>query len=167
MSLPLAAVGAIVAALLETSLLPGLGGAVPKPDLVFAMTIVAAMMMGVEDGLTWAFLGGLMLDVLLAERALGATSMVLLVCAGLAIVAARLLPQRRVVLVAASVLVLSIVYQSLVLLVLSATTDLAMPGSPVAMMLPSALLDAALALPAAAAARWLWLRLGEHDRIEW
>jgi D-3-phosphoglycerate dehydrogenase len=36
------------------------------------------MLMGVEDGLAWAFLGGLMLDMLVPARPLGATTLTLL-----------------------------------------------------------------------------------------
>ena len=85
MTLPLAAVGALVAALLETSVLPELQIGGTKPDLVLVLAIVATMIMGVEDGLVWAFLGGLMLDVLVPGRPLVATTFVLLLVVGLAI----------------------------------------------------------------------------------
>jgi rod shape-determining protein MreD len=167
MSLPLAAVGAVVAALIETSVLPDLAPGGLKPDLVFVLTVVAALMIGIEDGLVWAFLGGLMLDVLLPERPPGATSFVLLVCAGLAALAARLLPQRRISFAVLAVLVLSGVYQVLSLGVLSATTGVAVAELPIARIVPIAILNAILALPFAVLARWAWLRYGAHDRIEW
>jgi len=167
MSLPVAAVGAVVAALLETSVLPDLAPAGLKPDLVFVLTIVATMMIGVEDGLTWAFLGGLMLDILLPERAPGGTSFVLLACAGLAALIARVLPQRRIPIAVAAVFVLSWVYQLLSVVVLSATSGLGVPDPRLQLLIGIALINATLAIAAAAVARWAWLRYGAHDRMEW
>lgn len=167
MSLPLAAVGAVVAALIETSVLPDLAPGGLKPDLVFVLTVVAALMIGIEDGLVWAFLGGLMLDILLPERAPGSTSFVLLVCAGLAALVARLLPQRRISLAIATVLILSWAYQLLVLVVLAATTGITVGEPPLTQIALISLLNAFLAVPFAALARWAWLRYGAHDRIEW
>jgi rod shape-determining protein MreD len=167
MSLPVAAVGAIVAALLETSVLPDLAPAGLKPDLVFVLTVVATMMIGVEDGLTWAFLGGLMLDILLPERAPGGTSFVLLVCAGLAALVARFLPQRRIPIAVAAVFVLSSVYQLLSVVVLSATSGLAVVDPKPSLLLGIALLNAIVGVAAAAVARSLWIRYGAHDRMEW
>lgn len=166
MSIPLAAVGALVAALLETSVLSLVMTAGTKPDLVFVLTIVSTMVLGVEDGLTWAFVGGLMLDLLIPERHLGASSLALLLVAGVAIGVTRLLPQRRIVVAAFTVFVLSWAFQGLSTVILAATGGT--PGQlNLAAMLPIAILDGALGLAAAAAARRLWMRFAAHDRIEW
>ncbi len=165
MSIPLAAVGAVVAALLETSVVPGLTS-VGKPDLVFVFTIVATMMIGVEDGLTWAFLGGLMIDFLLPGRQLGTSALALLLMAGAATVVARILPQRRVLVTVLTVFALSWVYQALTVFLLAATS-----GTPASLTLaqlaPSAIADVVVAIPAAIFARALWQRYGAHERIEW
>ncbi|HEX5466920.1 MAG TPA: rod shape-determining protein MreD [Candidatus Limnocylindrales bacterium] len=166
MSIPFAAVGAVLAALIETSVLPQLAVAGIRPDLVFVLAIVATMTIGVEDGLTWAFLGGIMLDLLVPERRLGMTALLLLILAGIAIAMARLLPGRRVAVVGAAVFVLSICYQVLVIESLAAftgTTSTLEAGS----IVPTAVLDLIIGLLAAAAGRWLWLRFGQQDRIEW
>ena len=64
------------------------------------------------------------------------------------------------------VLVLAMVFQALEILVLAATA-----GTPASFdlggMLPPAIVDALLAIPAAAILRFAWLRYGAHDRIEW
>ena len=98
MSIPLAAVGAVVVALLEVSVLSELTIAGIKPDLIFIFSITATMMIGIEVGLTWAFVGGLMLDLLTPGRQLGASSLVLLLLVGAVVqelaprVADRILP---------------------------------------------------------------------------
>ncbi|MGH2467115.1 MAG: rod shape-determining protein MreD [Candidatus Limnocylindrales bacterium] len=166
MSIPFAAVGAVLAALIETSVLPELAIAGVRPDLVFVLAIVVTMTIGIEDGLTWAFLGGIMLDLLVPGRRLGITALILLVLAGVAIAIGRLLPGRRVPVVGAAVLVLSVCYQVLVIESLAATTG---TTAPLAMgtIGPTAAFDLVVGLAAAASGRWLWERFGAHERIEW
>ncbi len=82
MGLLSAAVGAIIAAILEVSVLSQLQLGGVTPELVLAMGVGVAMVAGFEAGMIWAFLGGVMLDMLLPERALGATTLVLLVAIG-------------------------------------------------------------------------------------
>ena len=81
MTLLLAAVGAVVTALIELTVVPYLriGSAQPHPVLVLAVIVTIAI--GVEAGLVWAFVGGLALDVL-AQRPLGSTAFALLLCVG-------------------------------------------------------------------------------------
>ncbi|MGZ3585829.1 MAG: rod shape-determining protein MreD [Candidatus Limnocylindrales bacterium] len=165
MSIPLAAVGAVVAALLETSVVPGITS-VGKPDILLVCTIVATMMLSIEDGLTWAFLGGLMTDFLLPGRQLGATSLTLLLMAGAAAVVARIFPQRRVLTTVAAVFLLSWVYEALIIVVLAATSGTPAPIEPLALA-PSVIVNTVLAIPLAAIAQLLWLRFGAHDRAEW
>ncbi len=88
MSLVLAAVGTAVTALIQTSILPftaGGGGL----DLVLVFAVVWTMTVNLEGGLVWAFLGGLIIDVLLM-RPLGLTAFVLLLAVGAAWVVGRL-----------------------------------------------------------------------------
>lgn len=166
-SLPLAAVGAVLAALLETSVFSEVRPFGVKPDLVFVLAIIAAMVVGVEEGLLWAFLGGLMLDMLSAERPVGSTTLALLLVTGLAVVAARFVPQTRVLLPTLAVFVLAWVYHLVGFALLSTTTGAAMVPDPQTMLLPLALLDAAVGLAVALVARSLWLRYGQQDRLEW
>jgi rod shape-determining protein MreD len=166
MSIPLAAVGAVVAALLETSVLPAATAAGPRADLVLVLTVVSTMVLGIEDGLTWAFVGGLMLDFLEPEHQVGTSSLVLLLVAGLAVGVARLLPQRRALVAALTVFALSWVYQALSIVVLTATAGTPTVFQPVAMA-ATALIDGVLGLAVAIVVRALWLRFGQHDRIEW
>lgn len=166
MSIPLAAVGAVVVALLEVSVFPELTIAGVKPDLIFIFSVVATMMIGIEVGLTWAFVGGLMLDLLTPGRQLGATSLVLLLLAGAIILVSRLLPQRRVLVATGAVFILAWGFQVFEAAILGATTGLD-PMLDWTSVLTIALVDAAVALPIAAAMRLLWLRYGVTDRVEW
>jgi rod shape-determining protein MreD len=165
MSIILAAVASVLAALLEISVIPGLTS-VGQPNLVFLVTVVVTMMIGVEEGLTVAFLGGLMTDLLLPGHQLGGTSLVLLAMAGITATVGRFLPQRRVAVATVLVLVLAMVFQPLEILVLAATAGTPATLDPVG-MLPTSIVDAILAIPAAGILRFAWLRYGAHDRIEW
>jgi rod shape-determining protein MreD len=166
-SLPLAAAGAVLAALLETSVFSELRPFGVKPDLVFVFAIITAMVVGVEDGLIWAFLGGLMLDLLSAERPIGATTLALLLVTGIAIAVARFLPQTRVLMPTLAVFVLAWVYHFVGFGLLAATTRVSIPPDPGSMILPVSLVDAGLGLIVALVARSLWLRYSQHDRLEW
>ena len=81
MSLLFAAIGATVAALVEATLVPyiAIGDAVPHPLLVGG--VVWTIAAGIDRGITWAFVGGLVLDSLLG-RPLGGSAFALLLAVG-------------------------------------------------------------------------------------
>jgi rod shape-determining protein MreD len=166
-SLPLAAAGAVIAALLETSVFSDLRPLGVKPDLVFAFAIVTAMAISVEDGLVWAFLGGTLLDILVPERPIGSTALALLVATGLSAVVGRVLPQTRVVLPVVAVFLLTWLYHLLTFAIISATTGASLFDDPLVSLLPVAVVNAVVAFFVALLARWFWLRFGQHDRLEW
>ena len=166
MSIPLAAIGAVVAALLETSVLPELTVAGAKPDLVFILALLATLMIGFEDGLAWAFVGGLMLDLLTPSRQLGATSLTLLFVVGAGSIAGRLLPARRIPVAVLAVFVLGWLYQWLMAFVLGFSAGVTTLPSPAAVA-PAVVFDTILAVPFAAGALVLWRRFGQPERMEW
>jgi rod shape-determining protein MreD len=166
MSIPLAAVGAIVAALLEASVLPELTIAGAKPDLVMVLAVAATTMIAVEDGMAWAFVGGLMLDLLTPGRQLGASSLVLLLLVGAAAAVGRALPHRRVAPSVLIVAALAVVDQVLGPLVIGVTSG-ARPSPSFGAALPVVVLDVLLAVPVVFGLQLLWQRFGPHDRIEW
>lgn len=166
MSIPLAAFGAVVAALFEASVLPEVMIAGAKPDLVFILAVTVTMMIGVEDGLTWAFVGGLMLDLLTPGRQLGATSLTLLLAVGGAVVIARILPQRQVWSAVAAVFVLSWLFEVLLAAVLALTAGTG-GGPSMGSLAPIVVFSTLLAVPIAAATRVAWLRFGTPDRMDW
>ncbi len=167
MSLALAAVGAIVAALLETSVAPYLliGGV--KPDLVLTCATVFTVTVSADGGFVLAFVGGLMLDMLIAPaHPVGSTIAPLLIAAGIAAAAARFLGRNQVVTAVVATFVLTFVYQVLFALLLRALIG-GVPPSGLSTLLPIAVENTVLALPLAAIAHWSWLRFGARDRIEW
>jgi rod shape-determining protein MreD len=166
MSIPLAVVGAVIAALLETSVLPELTIAGAKPDLVLVLAVATTTMIAAEDGFAWAFVGGLMLDLLTPARQLGATSFALLLLVGAATLTARLVPHRRVATTVLIVGVLAFAYQFLMSSLLGFTTGVS-ASPPIGSIVPVVVLDTLLAVPVALILQILWRRFGPHDRIEW
>lgn len=144
MSLVLAAVGAVVAGLLELTVVPHLSvnGAHPHPVLVLGVIWTVAA--GIESGLVWAFAGGLLLDVL-APRPLGSTAFALLVSLGGASVGARALLRVRPFAPIPLVFTFSLV-NSLLLLVVYGALRVPIPAEdPIGTLLPGAVFDTVLA----------------------
>jgi rod shape-determining protein MreD len=167
-SLPLAAVGAVLAALLEASVLSELTVAGAKFDLVLVMAIVAALMVGVEEGLVWAFLGGLMLDLILPDRPLGATVLSLLVVTGLAIAATRVAGQNRRLVAVLLVASLTSIYHAVTIGVLAATSGLDASKVSMGTFVVAAVLNTVLAFVLATIVRSLLLRFSPSDsRADW
>ncbi len=144
MSLILAAVGAMVAGLLELTVVPHLGvaGAHPHPVLVFGVVWTVAV--GIESGLVWAFAGGLVLDVL-AQRPLGSSAFALLFSIGAAAIAANLLTRVRPLAPIPLVFVFSLVNSLLILVVYGALRTRIPVPDPLEMVLPGAIYDTVLA----------------------
>lgn len=167
MSLPLAAAGAIALALAELSIAPHLQVGGLKPDLVLIAVVSISSVFGLERAIGWAFVGGLMLDLLSAGpyRPLGATAFALLVVAGLAATASRLLPAGRVAVTVALVFLLALLYHLSILAFLSLTGVSA--DDPLGASLPLATLDAVLAVPVAVLAILLARRVRPAEGLGW
>ena len=167
MSVLASAVGAILAAILESSVLTHLAVGGITPDLVFAVGIAVAMVLGFDAGMTWALAGGVMLDILMPERVLGSTALTLVLVVGLALLIARTTWPPRLSIIAMSVLALSLVYQVLLLLVLGVTSGVSWAGISVADLVLTALLNVIVVVPAVLVVRALDLRFGEPERVAW
>ena len=89
MTLPFSALVAVIAAILETSVLAELPLAGATVDLVLVCAAVATLVLGVEDGLTIAFVGGLLVDMVVPDRPMGAATLAMLLALGLAFVVSR------------------------------------------------------------------------------
>jgi rod shape-determining protein MreD len=81
MSLALAAVGAALAALIQSTTVPFVAGGAAELDLVLVLAITWTMTAGLEGGLVCALVGGLIVDVLLM-RPLGLTALILTLAVG-------------------------------------------------------------------------------------
>jgi rod shape-determining protein MreD len=166
MSLTLAAVGAVVAALLNLTIGPliQIGGA--QPDFVLIAAVIWTVVAGIEGGLVWAFVGGLMID-LLAPRPLGSTAFTLLICVGGAAVLARLTVQFRYVAPIVGVLLFSVVNALLFLVVYGALRGPIPAPDPVGAILPAAIYNAVIAAIAGPIAVAALARRENRERLDW
>lgn len=167
MSVLAPAVGAVIAAIVESSVLTHLQIGSVKPDLVFAVGVAIAMVAGFEGGVSWAFTGGIALDLLMPGRALGSTALILLLSIAAALVVARALWPPRLVFIAATVFVLAFLYQGLLLAALALTADVAIAGLSLFDLGLIAVVDMAIAAVAVVVVRALELRFGEPERVAW
>jgi cell shape-determining protein MreD len=167
MSVLAPAVGAVLAAILESSVLSHLEMGNIKPDLVFAVGVAVAMVLGFESGMTWAFAGGIALDLLMPGRALGSTTLTLILGLSLALLVARAMWPPRLVVIAGTALGLSFVFQILLLGLLTLTADVAFTGLSVGDLLVVGFMNGVIAALAAVLIRALDLRFGEPERLAW
>jgi rod shape-determining protein MreD len=161
------AIGAILAAIVDSSVLAQLQVGGIKPDLVLTLGIAVTLMLGFESGVTWALMGGLMVDILPPERVLGATALSLLLVSGLAMLVARVTSPRRMVTILAAVLVLGLLHQFLVLGLMAMGDGVGIGDVPYPALALGAALNLVLAVPAVLALRALELRFGDMERAEW
>jgi rod shape-determining protein MreD len=167
MSVLAPAVGAVIAAIVESSVLTHLQVGGLRPDLVFAVGVALAMVLGFESGMTWAFVGGLTLDLLLPGRSLGSTALTLVLVTAMALLVARVTWPPRLVVIAATSFGLSFVYQVLLLGLLAVTENVAFLGLSLADLVLVGLLDAAITAVAVVVVRAIDLRFGERERLAW
>jgi len=166
MTLLLAAVGAVVTALIELTVIPYLriGSAQPHPVLVLG--VIVAIAVGLDTGLVWAFVGGLALDVL-AQRPLGSTAFALLLCIGGASILARSLVRLRPIVPIIAVLLLSIAFSMISFAALTALGSPPATSDPVQMVLPGAIYDAILAALIGPLTVAVHDRRIEQERVDW
>jgi rod shape-determining protein MreD len=165
MSLLLTAIAAIAASLLEASLAPQLtvGNAQVHPVLVLG--VVWTIAAGIERGLVWGFVGGLMLDILLG-RPLGASAFALLVAVGGAALMAHPVPRLRRVVPVVAVPILSLV-NSMLVYVLTGPAQAGSIAAPLGLFLPGAIYDGLLGVLLGPLVVALHDRRTGVDRLEW
>ena len=168
MSLVLAAVGAAVAALIQSTVLPFAAAGGGGLDLVLVIAVVWTMALGLEGGLVWAFLGGLVIDVLLM-RPLGLTAFIDLLAVGAAWVTGRVFVRARYPVIVLTAAVLAALATPLTILLYQALRDVPGGVDPTAGVARSAIaaaIVAALVAPLALAfARRT--RVEEAERVDW
>jgi rod shape-determining protein MreD len=167
MSVLAPAVGAVIAAILESSVLTHLQVGGVKPDLVFSVGVAVAMVMGFRSGVTWAFTGGIVLDLLMPGRALGSTALTLLLVTAAALLVARALWPPRLVVVVGTAFVLTFMYQALLFTLLALTADVDFAGLSVGELVAVAIVNMFVTATAAVLVRALDLRFGEPERVAW
>ena len=168
MSLVLAAVGAAVAALVQATILPFAAPGGGGLDLVLVIAVVWTMALGLEGGLVWAFLGGLVIDVLLM-RPLGLTAFIDLLAVGAAWVIGRVFLRALYPMIVVSAAALATLAAPLTVLVYQALRDVPSGVDPTAGLVPSTILAAVVAALAAPIALAFARRthLEEGERVDW
>jgi len=166
MSLLLAAIGAIVTALVEVTVAPYLtvGDARPHPVLIGGVIWTVAA--GFDRGITWAFVGGLVLDSLLG-RPLGTSTFALLIAVGGAALIGRPLPRLRLVAPIVAVPILSLVYSVLIAVVSSAAQPGVSLPDPVRLFIPGAIYDAILGMLLGPLIVTIHDRRAVTERVDW
>ena len=141
----LAAIGATAAALVELSLVPYLriGDAHPHPVLVFG--VIWTIAAGLEAGLVWAIVGGVILDSL-AARPLGASAFALVISLGASVLVARTFIRIRPLAPVIAVPIVSLMYSMILFGLLAAIRPPVSVADPVAAFMPGAAYDAVLGL---------------------
>jgi rod shape-determining protein MreD len=166
MTLLLAAVGATLMALLELTAGEYLRIETGQPHLVLVVGIVVTVAIGFEAGLVWAFVGGLVLDVL-AQRPLGSTSFALLLCMGATSVLARVLIRFRPVVPILATLLLSLLYSMILFVAFNALRTPSPVADPIALLLPGVVYDTVLAALIGPLAISIHDRRADVERMDW
>lgn len=166
MSLFVAAIGATVTAIFELTVGPYLRVGNAQPHLVFVFAIIWTVGVGLESGLVWAFLGGVVLDVL-AQRPLGTSSFALIVTVGLAAAITRPFIRIRPLVVAPVVALLSLVYSMTLFVLLGALGSSVASSDPVATLAPGIVYDAVVAVIVGPLAVALHDRYAAEERADW
>jgi rod shape-determining protein MreD len=166
MSLLLAAVGATAAALIELTVVPYLRVADAYPHVVLVLGVIWTIASGIEGGLVWAFVGGLVLDVL-AQRPVGSTAFALLICIAGAAVVASVLSRLRPIAPVVAVPPLSMVYSMTLFVLLGALNARTSVADPASVLLPGVVYDFVAALAIGPLAIAIHDRSIEQDRVDW
>jgi rod shape-determining protein MreD len=166
MGLLFAAIGAVIAAVAEVTLglYVAVGSATPHPVLVGG--VIWTIAAGIDRGLIWAFVGGLVLDSLLG-RPLGVSSFALLVAVGGASLVAQPLPRLRLIAPIVAVPVLSVVFSSVLIAMTAAAQQGRIVGDPLTIITPGALYDGVLGLFIGPIVVTLHARHAAGERVDW
>ena len=166
LNLTFAAVGAVIAAVLESTLVRYVEIGSAHLQLVLVLAVLWTTVADVDGGLVVAFVGGLTLDALVA-RPLGSTAFVTLLAVGVAYLTAKPLARFRLVMPALAVLAGSIV-SSITFMVLYQALRGAVPiGEPVGYVVPGAIADAIVAAVLTPFAVAIRDRAAGPERVDW
>lgn len=166
MTLLLAAVGATLMAVVELSVGPYLRIGEAQLHLVLVVGITVTVAVGLEAGLAWAFVGGLVLDIL-AQRPLGSTSFALLLCMGATAVLAGVLVRFRLIVPILATALLSLAYSMILFVAFNALRAPLPVTDPVQMLLPGVVYDTVLAALIGPLAVSIHDRRIDADRVDW
>jgi rod shape-determining protein MreD len=166
MSLLLAAVGAMVAGLLELTIGTYVRVGDAQPHLVLVLGVIWTVASGLDAGLAWAFAGGLLLDIL-APRPLGSSAFALLVALSLAAAAVRPFQRLRPLAPVALVPALSLVYSVLLLVTFGALRSPISAPDPMTTLVPGIVYDAVIGVLLGPLIVSIHDRAGDQERVTW
>ena len=166
MSLFVAAIGATVTAIFETTVGPYLRVGDAQPHLVLIFAVIWTVAAGLEGGLVWAFVGGIALDVL-AERPFGASSFALIICVGIAAAIASISVRVRPLTVVLAVAILSLAYSMILYFLLGALGSPVASTDPVTTLVPGAIYDSLIAVAVGPLLVAVHDRYVDEERLDW
>jgi rod shape-determining protein MreD len=166
MRLALAAVTAVVAALLQASVVPylRLGGA--TPDLVLVVVLLWGSFGVFDAAMLAAFIGGIVIDALML-RPLGSTSFVLLLAAAAVTLVSRTGARTRLPLLVLSAFVLAVATALLWNVVYGALAGPVPAPDPLGPVITDAIFTTAIYVVILPIAILLRRRFGEQERVAW
>jgi len=154
------------AALLQSSLLPHLSRGGLKPDLVVMLVISWGLLRGVQEGLLWAFIGGLALD-LLSATPLGLSALILTLLTLLTSLGQKSIYRTSILFPLAVIFLATFGYNLALLLGWQLLGRPALWGETfLEVLLPTGLLNTLVMLPLYPLLSWLHRRTGP-ERVEW
>jgi rod shape-determining protein MreD len=162
----IAAAVAVVAALAEFTIVPYLKIGDATLDLTLVIGVIWAIAGGLEVGLAFAFVGGIVLDTL-GQRPLGSTAFALLVAVGIASLIGGALTRIRIVAPVVATVVASPVYQLLLLFATTVLTVAPFTQAALATVLPSTVYDTVVAAIFGPLVMAIVLRRQAQERMDW
>ncbi len=119
-----------------------------------------------EAGLVWAFVGGLVLDVL-AQRPLGSSAFALLLCLGAAALLGRWFVRLRQIVPIPAAFILGVLYSMTLFVAFNALAAPIPVADPLARVLPSAVFDLVVATLIGPLAISIHDRRADVERVDW
>jgi rod shape-determining protein MreD len=134
-------------------------------QIVLVLAILLTMLVGFEEGTVWAFVGGLLVDIM-ALRPLGTTAFAMLLAVGIVTAAAPLLARARVFDAVVGVFLLTPIFL-LVSLVASGFLRPPAPAFSITGLVAAAFLNALLAALLTPPVRAIGRRVNRRERLVW
>ena len=157
---------AVVIGIVHAALAPVIVVAGVKPNLILVAVVLVAATFGLNHGILWAFIGGTVAN-LLVPAPLGSIPIVLLVVAALVAGGARLIGRFSYSYPIAAALAASLVADALALAILALVAEPPQGGLPFQLLLPAAVLNAAIAGLFVVPVRALAVRVLPDEAATW
>lgn len=135
----------IVLAVIQTSVLPHFPIAGISPQLLFLVALAWGLLRGLEEGLVWAFIAGICVD-LFSTAPLGLSALAFMVAVAVGVLLQPLFPPRRLLVAFSLAAIGTVIYLSIYLIVLRLLGH-GMPAGSIAGLLPMLVLHALLIIP--------------------